>query len=856
MDMPARYLLAGLAWLAGPVSSVSAQTVEPDQLERVEIVGSHLKRLDQQGAAPVSVYTRDAIAATGVERLSDFLMALPMAGAEGLDDRRTLLSSAFGSAGLSLRGLGPGATLVLLNGHRIAAYGITLDDDSNYVDLNSLPLAAVERVEVLRDGASALYGADAIGGVVNVVLKHDYSGAEAGLRVGSAWRGDSARTAATLAAGRGALARDGYNAFFSLEAAQQQATPSTARDFTSSSDKRPFGGSDFRSLRSYPPTFRLPGHTSMAAPNCPSEQIEIVSGPSGPGSACMFDAAPYMDLLPAVHRVGALGVVQVAAGPDWRLFAEGLANRSQTVGHAAPAPIQSMLPPDAPTNPFGSAVTVFWRPVDAGPRRFETDNLFGHALLGAEGAAAGWDWSLVLGASRIRTAVHQDNQLRTSATVAALRSGALDPLKATNDPAVLASVKADAVDHARGEAAFAQLQASRVLTRLSQGAVELALGVELRRESYATGLDPLTLSGDLAASSGAGTADARAGRSVRAAYAELSWPLLRGLELQLAARTDRYSDFGGSTSPRLALRWQPHRAWLLRASAGRGFKPPTLAQLNRPRSAFIDGDLDPIRCPVTKLPEDCQSAEWLHTQQGNSALGAERSHQHNLGVVWEPAAGQLFGLDAWRVLHLGRIVFGDRYLLANEAAFPGAVVRDAPSAADRELGLPGPIVELHDSYMNLARHEVRGMDMEIKSRLGRPGGGELGVDGLLSYLVSDRLLVAPLAVAQEQAGGDHRPRLRAQLGASWRPGAWQFAAGLRHFSGYGYVDSVGQPGRMAAWMALDLQVAYTWGASRLQLGVRNLLDREPPRRNSATGFDAGVHDPMGRSWSAGWRQAF
>lgn len=859
MDKSACALVVGLAALAGPAAAqTQAQTQAggPETLERVEVVGSHLKRIEQQGAAPVSVYSRDEIAASGVDRLSDFLMALPVAGMQGLDDRRTLLSPNFGSAGLSMRGLGPGATLVLLNGHRIAAYGVALDDDSSYVDLNSLPLAAVERVEVLRDGASALYGADALGGVVNIVLRRNYRGAEAGLRLGASTHGDSGRAAATLGAGRGDLARDGYNAFFSLEAVRQQATPATARAFSRSNDQRSSGGDDFRSLRSYPPTFRLPRSTTVAAPNCPDAQRGAATGPSGPGSVCLFDTAPYMDLLPRVQRVGGLGVVNVAVGAGWRVFAEVLANSSQTQGQAAPAPIMATLPGKVATNPFGRPVTVFWRPVDAGPRRSEVDNLFSHMALGAEGEAAGWDWSLVAGSSRMRTASHSLNQLRTSATVDALARGALDPLRASNDPAVLESVKTDVLDRARTRASFVLAQASRALARLPQGSLELALGVEARRESYATELDPLTLSGDIASNPSVGTGDALAHRRAWAVYAELSWPLARGLELQLAARNDHYSDFGGSTSPRLALRWQPEPAWLLRASAGRGFKPPSLAQLNRPRSVTIDGDVDPIRCPVTQLPEDCLSAQWLHTQQGNPALGPERSRQHNLGVVWEPLAGSTLAVDAWRILHLGKIAFGDRYLLDHEAAFPGTVVRDAPSAADQALGLPGPIVELRDTYVNLACHEVRGVDLELKTRV-KPGGvGEISANGLFSYLMRDRQLVAPGTAAQDQAGGDHTPRWRAQMGADWRPAAWQLGAALRFFSGYDYVDALAKPRRMAPWAALDLHAGYTAGLSRWELGLRNLLDRGPPWRNSSVGYDQGVHDPMGRAWFAGWHQAF
>ena len=299
--------LTPLAVLALAVSGepARAQDAALQQLERVEIVGSHLKRVDREGPAPVSTYTRDAIEASGAARLGDFLLTLPFVGAGGFDDRSTVFSTGLeGTAAVSLRGLGPGATLVLLNGRRLAAYGF-VEDDGAFVDLNSLPLAAVERVEILRDGASAIYGADAIGGVVNIVLRRDFAGAEATARVGQSTRGDARRVYASASLGAGDLDADRYNAFVTIDAQRQDAVPMVARSFSRSADQRHRGGFDGRFPTSSPPTIQLPGGDPFAAHDCPPDRVVPAFIGTVHGTFCSFDPNLYNPLMTQIERVGA-----------------------------------------------------------------------------------------------------------------------------------------------------------------------------------------------------------------------------------------------------------------------------------------------------------------------------------------------------------------------------------------------------------------------------------------------------------------------------------------------------------------------------------------------------------------------
>jgi iron complex outermembrane receptor protein len=836
--------------------SARAQDTAPLRLDKVEVVGSHLKRIDGEGAAPVSTYTRDDIEATGAARLGDFLLALPFAGAGGSDDRSTSFSPGLeGTAALSLRGLGPGATLVLLNGRRLAAYGLALfDNDETFVDLNSLPLAAVQRVEVLRDGASAIYGADAIGGVVNIVLRRDFSGAEAMARVGQSTRGDARRAYATTTWGAGDLRADGYNAFIALDAQRRDAVPMVARSFSRSADQRPRGGFDGRFPTSSPPTVQLPDGDPFAAPACPPDRVMPALIATVRGTFCGFDPNPYNPLVPHIERVGALAVGSAAPTADLRLYAELAVNRAVASKSLSPAPVATVVPADAPTNPFGQDALVLWRPLDAGSRRGETKVDLRRAVIGAQGAWRRWEWDVAAGSTTIVTEVQGRNELRLGAVIESVGTGVLNPFTPTNDPAALDAARAAFNNGYDGRNQFVHGKATTELTRLQHGPMALAIGAERRRESFATALDPLVIAGEI---NGVSQADSSATRGVGAVFAEVNWLPAADLEVQLAARHDRYSDFGSTTHPKVAVRWRPAKAIMMRASAGRGFLPPSLPQLNRPRSAG-EGVFDPVRCPVTQSFDDCGGGTNVYSQQGNPDLDAERSRQINAGVVIEPFAGWSASLDVWRIVHTGKIVFGGEYILRNEAAFPGRVIRGPVTAEDAALGLPGAIVEFRDAYVNLASRDVRGVDIEMKGRVASVLDGALALGATVSYL--DRFVerVTPLDAARDDAGGDGRPRLRASASTEWQRGPWQLGIAARYIGSYRYLQPIDEARRtVASWTVIDLNIAWRGPRDRVSLTLHNAADRDPPFRSIGVGYDyQAMHDPIGRFVSLAWRHSF
>lgn len=824
-------------------------------MEGVEVVGSRIPRAEGEGAVPVTVVDRARIEASGATRIAELLARLPYFSFGGFDDRVDSVEFLNGSSALSLRGLGPSATLVLLNGRRLVPYGVALEDGGAFVDLNSLPLAAVERIEILRDGASAIYGADALAGVVNIVLREDFSGVEAAVSSGARTRGDARRRSASLAAGRGRPGADRFNVFGVAEVLSQEGLPSTARRFARSADQRANGGSDNREREGSPPTLRFPGGAYEPAPGCPADRIRAAT--PGPGEECAFDPALFSFLTPDVARADVLLVGKYRL-PAVSVFLEASAGRTRTTRQFSPAPASVRLPAEAATNPFGRAVDVFFRVPEAGPRSQRATVDADRVVAGASDASGGWDWEIAGGVNRIGTDLRLTGHLRRAALETAVRSEAFDPLSTTRDPRSVEPLKVATRDRFDSELRFVQARVGGELARLAHGPLGAVFGVETRRERFSTRLDPATRSGDIAGESIVLLEDGGAARRVSAAFAETSARPWEAVEVRLAARFDRYPVFGGELSPKATIGWQAAPAWSVRLSAGRGFLPPALYQIHQPPYAQEEEIRDPSRCPVTRLADDCVRTVPYYLA-GNRALQPERSRQASGGLAWAPDEATSFSLDAWQVDHRNKITLAEEHFLEQEALFPGHVIRAPAAPADVALGIPGPIVGLRDAYINLARRSARGIDVEARIARPLPGLGKLTLVGMTSWQRSFRSQLAAGAPFAELAGSDGRPRMRAQVTAAWEAGAWEAEIAWRHVGGYRYEDAVAARARRAAsWSPLDLHASWRApGGVRLALTVTNLFDRDPPYRSDrAAGYDAHVHDPLGRTFLASVRLTF
>jgi iron complex outermembrane recepter protein len=844
--------------------------------ERTTVTGSHLTQVDLETALPLQIITGEEIERSGATTAAQLLTRVPaiLNGNNMANTVRDVTEP--GAMSANLRGLGSAYTLVLVNGRRLANYAF----HGRSVDLNVIPLAVVDRVEILKDGASAIYGTDAISGVVNFILRSDFRGFDGSGEV--AWTEDGGGDSRTLnlTAGAGQLATDRYNVFAALTYQKEQRLRASERDWTRP-ENRPDGGVMSLLGMTFPANIvdrtgqRILNPTAAAgcAPptSLPARVFPFLGTP-----ACAYDETYEMDLLPEVERYSAYlrGTWRASAQLD--LFAEALFSRHTVDAQQPPAGIHPVATPQfgtpvypangpyyptafASENNLRGGLLVSYRPLDFGPRTNKTESSAQRYIIGADGQAAGWYYNV----AGVYSYNEQENSygggwLYIARAIAAVRSGLVNPWgpSGPDGRALLANAVYNGTpQRADGTTTSLNAVASRDLIDLPAGPVAVAVGVDFRHEKLSYTWDPEVMTAD--SPIGSQLQSVSGDRDVYAIFAEVGVPLARGLSAQLAVRHDNYSDFGGTTNPKIALRWQPVSSLLLRASWGEGFRAPRLYSLNEAvvSTGFVGPKLDPVRCPVTGTMQDCFDGVVMYSG-GNPTLRPETSEQWSTGVVWQATRTLAVGVDYWNIEIKDAIGNPDwRVVLANEAAYPSRVIRGPVDPAYPDL--PGPIIGIDTSLVNVDGTQTAGFDLSIAWTPGPTPVGAFRVSLQGSYIKEwdttvDGLIYVPrLGTARN---GIPVPRWRSTLTLDWTRGTW--GASLSHFYTSGYddvlpqVDGSSQPIEVKAFSTLDFQVRYAgierW---RLAAGIRNLLDEAPPFSTvNFIGYNKRTGSPLGRTY--------
>jgi iron complex outermembrane receptor protein len=797
---------------------------------------------------------------------------------------------------------------MLLNGHRLAPYALSGGDA---VDLSGIPLSAIERVEVLKDGASAIYGTDAIGGVINFILRKDFRGVELNgdYYVTDHPGGDSHRANATL--GFGNLASDRYNAFLSVDYFRQDSLAARQREFSRTGmipSLGRFGGNGAaipaNILQFNPITQERWGfrgiHNPTIPPSGPTTEscLPPYSFPSVAGDRCIFDAPSVIDAIPDSEKFNAIGRFTWQATAADQVFTEATYYYGRFIQRIAPTPLFSpfqlgdfTLPPSSPFYPAAYVASlpggdptqrleIFYRTLELGPRIDDNVAEQWTALVGMQGTRNGWDyqWS----ANWVR---NQQKAAYVSGYVDATRLATLLHSGVVN---VFGFNPPDVVQHLRDTQVFgpahdnrasnygADFKISRNVFALPAGPLAVAAGLEGRRESLEQLRSELTASGDIVGGGGEIPSIPTAHRTVWAAFGETNIPVLKNLEADIAVRFDHYSDFGSTTNPKVSLRWQPARNVVLRGAYGTGFRAPTLSELFQPVGAGVALGTDPIRCPVTQSEFDCD-AFFNSADGGNPALQPERSSQFSAGVVVEPAAGLSASLDYYHVEIRNLVQLVDETtIFDNYAALaPSLIVRAPPDAQFPDL--PGSIVLVKRIPANLGTLRTSGIDVDLRYRAPAAPLGQFTFS-LAGTYVLDYSVTGVNSAPFPGGAGQRGPligaisRWRHYAAIDWTRGPW--AATLANNFQLGYTEpcivdadgvSLDASGcltrRVGSYSVWDVQLRYGGVPNtRLTLGVRNLLDRSPPLTNQSSafqvGFDPTYGDPRGRTFYGAVRYAF
>jgi iron complex outermembrane recepter protein len=893
------------AWPAA-AQTPSDETPATDKPQRIEITGSSIKRIDAETALPVQVLRREDIQATGAATTEQLLTRISAATSNGIVTPSMAAGATTGGiSSASLRGLSGTRTLILINGRRVSAFGAI--GDSVSVDVNSIPLAAIERIEILKDGASAIYGSDAVAGVINFVLRRDFRGGELGVEYGASAKGDGGIGRFSAIWGHGDAASDGYNITLIGTYQKEEGLFGRDRDFAKSSVDVAHNN-DTTSGNAFPANIFFNGHSynPMAPDNC----APSVSSPFFGPAVCRYDPASDVQLVPPTERLGFMANAIVPLGSDFEAFGEFSIARNEVNTVIQPVPIsdQFALPPNHPlfnVAPYNGNATIVLKPdspyyptdfvqgivgagnplpdvlvryrsVGTGPRDI-TDTIEPiRGVVGVRGTWHGWDVDAALLHSESKVTEDVNGGFPAYSKILPLLNSGQVNFFGPNTPDVQALID-DTQYHGNSYVNKTGLtslaaRASGELMQLGGGGLGLALGGEFRRESYESSPSAAIQSGDITGYGG-NFLPVDKSRKVAAVFGELNAPLAKGFEANFAVRYDKYQGSGSATTPKASLRWQPMPQLLLRASVGRGFRAPSLTDLFGPQVSGVsaNGQNDPLRCGIdgNNSSNDC-ATQFPILAGGNPALEPERSRNATLGLVLEPVSGLSIGLDAFDIHLKNTIIPGVPVatILGDIDRF-GYLVHRGPVQPEFP-NLPGPIVRIDQFALNLGQTRIQGVDLDAKLRLPKTEYGSFSVnltgtwfhrydvqdlDGTFSPGIADAN-----SLASANAAGIV-PRWKHYLALNWRLGSWSATLAQNFQTGYrdvpGTFEDTEDPAfryhHVSSYTTYDLLAGYRVNKQlELAVGVKNLLDTDPPYTNNGgqsffqAGYDPSYVDPRGR----------
>ena len=942
--------LCVLTALAVPSVYANEEVQSTEKTERISVLGSNIKADHDTGQLPVTTMNADDIEASGAVTGAELLAQIPQIGAVNFTSERVSggVNGARGDvSSINLRGIGTGYTLTLLNGRRLVLHPGTQAENLvpvTTVNANTLPVRGLERVEVLRDGAAAVYGSDAVAGVINYALKDDYEGTEfnwsyggsdgtsldqSNLSGATGFYFNQDRTHLTLSGGyykRGGLmaAERAYAAnedlrefaglpeeFIGDTQLDNRSTGTPWGEFSSDTlgtfHLQPSSESGCEDGDSYGnPT------TTLAVEGVCVDRGTITGSSS---RAQRYNRNSARSLTSEVTRANAYALLNHDIRDDLQLFAEGLYYQAKAERIRERRDNLSTqrftVAADAFYNPFGEEVTVRrYRPVDAGLRRVNVEDTSYRLLTGLKGyfdfGDGEWDWESAVLYSKANT-LDSTNRISTTLFQQAVNStdqataydifngGDINNMTAgdttVNPQSVIDGFQIDVERESETELALWDFKVSKSdLFELPAGDVGFATGMEYRYESffdirsdYLNGNSPFvdvvgntTNTGASVVLGSSPTPDAMGSRNVFSAYAEFAVPLLEGapgverLDMQLAARYERFSDVGSVLKPKMSLSWIVNDYAQIRGAYSEGFKAPGLPQVVAENVSRVNTRSDPlfgVRQGVLEL------------RNGSDTLKPEESKNISYGVVIEPSEDLTLTMDWWRIKQYGVVGLLNSQtqilydvLLREQGGSNPLVLRDENNE----------IIQVQNDYTNLLPREVGGIDFSVNYALDTSMGKwrfkfnaakltkfEQGVDDVTAQVLAaqaadnqaikydgEQVTISGTGDLVRQNG---LPEWRANASIGWRKDQWSAGIKYKYISDFedtslNYTNDNDEVINYVvdSWSTIDAHVKYRFGEqgwfsdTALTLGVRNLADKAPPFADNTFGYNSSIHSNKGR----------
>lgn len=885
--------------VAAPGLALAQNAEEKDSktLDRIEVTGSRIKRAEVEGALPVTVIGRDQLETSGDISVADYLRNTSFNTFGSFQS--TSGSSGQGFTGISLRGLGTNRTLILIDGRRAP----TAPMIGNSQDLNSIPMAAVERIELLSDGASAIYGSDAIGGVVNVITRKDFEGIEASIGMGlPSEAGGDTREMSLVIGSSGERSRVLAGASHSF----RDVIFTRDRDYWYNVPGASVYSNNFSQSTSTATSQRL-NHPvfGTAVPGLCTNGDQSDLFYQAADRSCQFDhAATSANLTSLDNRaVFARGDVQI--NDNWMAYFTSSVNRTKSFGRYAPVPSSPWpggairlvagspnhpstqasaggLNPNA-TDPYyaqfaGRDLFLFHRFAALGARDGNTENTTSSFMLGFEGLL--WDKVDVdFGARYVQS---RAISLGTNYVVGGLAQTAINAGRYniynpySGNPGglgITATISRDmetSVKEVFGTAGFD-------LFSLPGGNAAAVVGAEYREEAYQDIYDPLSSGGQIVGSAGNSAAGTR---NVKAAYAEVLFPFFTGFEMSLAGRYDQYSDYGNDFAPKVSFRYHPIDSLTFRASYGKGFRAPSLDILSQKAAFSATATSDPSTCFMLTGSRSCNTQVSTYSI-ANPNLESENSKQWSAGVVWDATDWINTSLDYYNIkienqiaqISLGTVVGCLRGTVSlcpsSLSTFPqGTVLPNEPLGLGAQFDpATGGIVNAQTGFGNIGYFETEGFDWNVRTNFDLGGMGRMR-----NHLSAGYVSNYAGNGGQNTAGRKGLPRIRANLNNTWSYTNWDFNWNISYIHGTqsqayrewlallntpnhtasqasNFAFFGAAPKRLPSWVIHDVQASFKapWNAT-VTVGVNNVANKIPVFESiyGGTSYDSTLYDPWGR----------
>ena len=796
-----------------PPQDTTTSAKKPTTLGVVEVTGSAIPRSDTETPSPVTIINALQIKRSGLTTVADVVRSI---SADNSGTIPTAFTNGFaaGSSGVSLRGLTVNSTLVLIDGRRAASYALADDGQRSFVDLNTIPLDAVDRIEVLKDGASSLYGADAIAGVVNVILKHDFQGGDVTAETGTSQHGGGLEKRATGSWGKGDLNSDRYNGYVAFEyegdariLTDSRGFPFNTADLSSIGGFNSIGGQPALGTGSIygsvtPGTLGTPGDLTSGQPLSGNPIFQplqpcgpgsnLVTDPNnnlggGAGSYCTQNFASYDDDQPAEERIGLYGRFTVKIGDYSEAYLNASYYQNKVTVDGTPSQIQNGSPLNTnnialpiflpngslnPNNPFaaqGQYALINYAFGDI-PGGSDTFDHVVRVVGGVKGTFGEWNYDTAVVINHTWLQSNLYGILNFPQLMSDITNGTYNFIDPSQNSAALRAALAPTLSKtSTSDMDSIDFRVNRPLMRLGGGDLGLALGIEGRHEAQ----DDPDLNPNLQGE-GLGLAHTLGSRTIGATYAELDAPLTKSFEADVSARYDHYSDFGGAFDPKLGLKWTPFEQLALRGTYSRGFRAPGFAE---------NGSSAATGFTTEDLPTSYQAAHNFDgytlpysigfATTGNPTIQPERSRSFTLGAILQPTSWLSESVDYYSIKKTNVITAGplsgealDDYFAGTPLPAGYSIIADKPDP--QFPNDPGRPLIVNAQYVNANALKTDGIDVDLRAKFDLAAGAqfvsELNFTKILNWELIDGSDVQQFVGTQGPYGlssGAGTPRYRA-----------------------------------------------------------------------------------------------